>query len=351
MRYILVLTGIVFCCSSQLTAQQEYQPTYEDTLQVFEELFNYEDPLHLAVKCDLKTFKKTRRQEKYQPAEMTCHVNDSFQVTHPVRIKARGIFRRDKCDLPPFWLNIRYSGIEADSLKEIRKIKMVIRCGKSKQYENYILREYMVYKIYNLISPYSFRVRLVKLKLINTAKENIATEDWAFMIEPADYMARRLNAVFVKSDKLSVRTVNREMIDKVALFQYMIGNGDFSVTGRHNLRILTLKDQAAIRGFVPVPYDFDISGLVNAHYAIPGEHMGTKSVRERYFLGPCRSRDMHQEAIQNFATYKDEIIDYIHGFEYLDEKEKLDMIVYIESYFEEASDEKFIDRHLSTTCL
>ncbi|MEN8227526.1 MAG: hypothetical protein ABFS38_05170 [Bacteroidota bacterium] len=349
MKSILFLTSIVFCCFGQLEAQQEYQPTYEDTLQVYEELFNNEDPLHLAVKCDLKVFKRTRRQEKYQPAEMTCHVNDSFQVTHPVRIKARGIFRRDNCTMPPFWLNIRYSGIEADSLNEIKKIKMVIRCRKAQQYENYILREYMVYKIYNLISPYSFRVRLVKLKFIDTSKDNNATEDWAFMIEPADYMAQRLNAVFVKSDKLSMRTVNREMIDKVALFQYMIGNGDFSVTGRHNLKILNLKDQA-VPGFIPVPYDFDYCGLVDAHYAIPGETLGIKSVRERYFLGPCRSREIQQEAIQNFATYKDEIIDYIHEFEYLDEKEKLDMIVYLESYFEEASDENFIERHLATTC-
>ena len=349
MRYLFFLTGIVFCCTVRLAAQQEYQPTFEDTLQVYEELFNYDEPLYLTLKCDLKTFRKTRRDENYQPAELTCHVSDTFQVTHPVRIKARGFFRRDKCTLPPFWLNIRYSGIEADSLKGIRKIKMVIRCSKAKQYENYILREFMVYKIYSLISPYSFRVRLVKLKFVDTAKDNTITEDWAFLIEPSDYMSKRLNCVFVKSDKLSIRTVNREMMDQVALFQYMIGNGDFSVTGRHNLKILTLKDQRVI-GFVPIPYDFDYTGLVNAHYAIPGEALGIKTVRERYFLGPCRSRDIQQEAIQNFAIYRDEIIDYIEGFEYLDEKGKLDMVGYIESYFSAAANERFIERSLAPTC-
>ncbi|MCK4990898.1 MAG: hypothetical protein KAS29_10450, partial [Bacteroidales bacterium] len=240
-----------------------YQPTYEDTLQVYEELFNFDEPLYLTLKFDLKIFRKTRRKEDYQKAELTCVVNETFQVTHPVRIKARGFFRRDECTMPPFWLNIRYSGIEADSLKDVRKIKMVIRCKKSQIYENYILREYMVYKIYNLISPYSFRVRLVKLKFVDTAKDNTETEDWAFMIEPAELMAKRLNGVFVKSDKLSIKTMNRDMMDKVALFQYMIGNGDFSVTGRHNLKIITLKDQRVI-GFVPVPYDFDYTGLVNA---------------------------------------------------------------------------------------
>lgn len=349
MRNFILLTGILICSAGRLTAQIDYQPTYEDTLQVYEGLFEYEEPIHFTMKLDLKTFKKTRRDEKYQPAEMTCQVNDTFRITHPVRIKARGIFRRDNCTFPPFWLNIRYSGIESDNLKGINKMKMVIRCRKSEHHEYYILREYMVYKIYNLITPYSFRVRLVKLKFVDTGKDNEATEDWAFLIEPADHMTKRLNGVFIKSDRLSIRTVNRDMMDMVALFQYMIGNGDFSVTGQHNLKIMTVKDQA-VPGFVPVPYDFDFTGLVNAEYASPRESLGIKTVRERYFLGPCRSRDIQLEAIQNFAAYRDEIIEYINGFEYLDEKEKADMVGYLESYFSESEDEMFIGQRLATTC-
>lgn len=349
MRNLIFLICFTLCSASQLTAQIDYQPTFEDTLEVYEGLFLYEEPLHLTMKCDLKTFKRTRQDEKYQEAEMTCQVNDTFQVTHPVRIKARGFFRRDNCALPPFWLNIRYSGIEADSLQGIRRMKMVIRCRNSATYNNYVLREYLVYKIYNLVTPYSFRVRLVKLKFVDTGKNNRATEDWAFMIEPADYMCKRLNCEFIKSDKLSIRTVNRKMMDRVALFQYMIGNGDFSVTGRHNLKILTLEDQG-ISGFVPVPYDFDFTGLVNAHYAAPREALGINSVRERYFLGPCRHRNTQHETIRNFAIYREEIFEYINGFEYLDEREKMDMIGYLESYFSESEDERFIEREIAPTC-
>lgn len=349
MRQAIFLTSILLLIAGRAAAQYENVPTFEDTVEVYEGLFEYEDPLHLTMKLDLKTFKKTRRQEKYQPAEMTCHVNDTFQVTHPVRIKARGVFRRDNCTLPPFWINIRYSGIEAEALRDVNKMKMVIRCKKAAQYENYILREYLVYKIYNLISPYSFRVRLVKLKFVNTGQDNNATEDWAFLIEPEEALEKRLNAVAIQSDKLSIRTVNREIMDEVSLFQYMIGNGDFSVTGRHNLKIITLKDQQ-VPGFVPIPYDFDYTGLVNAHYAVPGESLGIKTVRERYFLGPCRSKEVQQEAINNFALHRQEMIDYIMQFEYLDEKEKLDMVGYIESYFAESERERFIENRIATTC-
>ena len=104
--------------------------------------------------------------------------------------------------------------------------------------------------------------RLVRLNLLIPAKDNETTEDWAFLIEPMDLMAARLNATDIKSEKLSMRTVNREDMDLVALFQYMIGNGDFSVTGRHNLKILAVKPPGP-QGFVPVPYDFD--------YYRPGE--------------------------------------------------------------------------------
>jgi len=349
MRYLLFLIGILFCFAGRLSAQYEYQPTFEDTLQVYEDLFGLEEPMYFTMKTNLKKFKKTRRDEKYQPAELTCHVNDTFQVTHPVRIKARGIFRRDNCTLPPFWLNIRYAGIEADSIRDINRLKMVIRCKKSQPYEYYILREYLVYKLYSLITPYSFRVRLVHLNIMDTGSENSLSEDWAFIIEPEELLQERLNCVVMKIDKLSIRTVNRDMMDKVALFQYMIGNGDFSVTGRHNLKILTLRDQH-IPGFVPLPYDFDYCGLVNTVYAQPGEALGIESVRERYFLGPCRSREIQREAIQNFALYKDEMIEYVLRFEFLNEDEKMDMIAYVESYFSEAEDEKFIERHLAPTC-
>jgi hypothetical protein len=326
-----------------------HEPSYEDTLEVYEGLFTETEPLHLTLKFNIKSFQRTRRQEKYQPAEMTNHVNDTFQVRHPVRVKARGIYRRDHCTTPPFWLNIRYSGVEAQELDDIRRMKMVIRCRGSSQYENYVLREYLVYRIYNLISPYSYRVRLVRLKFVDTGRNNREWEDWAFLIEPDEMMARRLNARVIKSDQLSTRTVNSGVMDLLSMFQYMIGNGDFSVTGRHNLRILTVASPGP-HGFVPVPYDFDFTGLVNTHYAVPNESLGTQSVRERYFLGPCRTRSVYLKTLDTLESIRDEIMEMIMTFEYLPEDERADMLAYLESFFTSAEQERFVERELSTTC-
>jgi hypothetical protein len=350
MKYFIGFAFLILSVSFSLNAQYDDVPSFEDTLMVYEDLFEIEEPLHLTMKFDMKTFKRTRQKEKYQPCEMTCHVTDSFHVTHQVRIKARGIFRRDNCSTPPFWLNIRYAGIETEQLKDVRKLKMVIRCRGSAQYSSYVLREYLTYKIYNIITPHSFKVRLVRLTMVDTGhKDKKSTEDWAFLIEPEELMAKRVTGKIIKSDELSIRTVNREMMDLVAMYQYLIGNGDFSVTGRHNLKILALANPD-MAGFVPVPYDFDYTGLVNAHYAIPGETLGIKNVRERYYLGPCRPESVIQLAIDKLFSYREEIKDYIKNFEYLEEKDRLDMISYIESFYNSADNEKFINRHIATTC-
>lgn len=322
---------------------------FEDTLEAYEDMFGLEEPLNLTLEFDIKNYRKTRRKEKYHQAEMTCVVNDSFQVTNPVRVKARGIYRRDHCKMPPFWLNIRYSGIENEMFNGIRRMKVVTRCRDAKQFSDYVLREYLVYKIYNLVTPYSLRVRLVKMKFIDKGRENKESKCWAFIIEPADMMAARLHGQVVKSDVLSIRTVNQEVMDRLAMFQYMIGNGDYSVTGRHNLKIMALEDPGP-RGFVPVPYDFDFTGFVNASYALPSDALGIKSVKERYFLGPCRNESCYHKAIQDLQSVRDEINALIWSFDYLDEEVKFDLIGYIESFFNTASRERFIERNIISTC-
>ncbi len=348
----MILSGLLFLTAFVLEAQWEagaWSPGIEDSLEVYEDLFGREEPLNLTLKSDFRAFKKERFDDKYIPASMTCQVSDSFVVTHPVRIKARGIYRREKCGLPPMWLNIRNSGIDINELSETRRIKMVSVCRTSDHHVDYLLREYLLYKIFNLVTPYSFRVRLINLTLVDTGKDNKETHSWAFLIEPTDLMAYRLGAEVIKSDELSMRTVNPQAMDILAMFQYMIANPDYSVTGRHNLKILASRSYGP-NGFIPVPYDFDFTGFVNANYATPNPHVEIHSLRERYFVGPCRDRLSYENAIAALQAVRDEIESTIWAFDYLDEENRFDLIGYIESFFNTAENDRFIDRQISTTC-
>jgi hypothetical protein len=349
MKNTLLLTALLFLATAQLHARYDPEPVTVDTFEVYEDLFGKEEPLYLTLKTDINAFKRARRKDEYQPAEMTCQVNETFQVVSPVRIKPRGIFRLETCSMPPFWLNIRDSGIKTEELKDIKRMKVVVRCSDAGPHKYYVLREYLVYRIYNLISPYSFRTRLVYLKYEDTGKKPKNSEDWAFLIEPEDMMAERLDGRFFENDKLSLKTVNPEMMDLVAMFQYMVGNGDYSVTGRHNLKILAVNPPGPA-GFLPVPYDFDYTGLVNANYAVPGETLGIKSVRERYFLGACRADEQYLNAIRKIEEHKEEIFELILGFEYLDEDERYKLISYLQSYFNESEDKRFIANSIASTC-
>jgi len=350
MRSLFLASFFFSILGVSLYAQQDYVPSFEDTLEVYEEFFFLDEPVNLTMEFNIKEFKKARRKTDYHPAKMTNHVSDSFEVNHEVRVRARGEFRRDNCNMPPYWINVRYAGIEAEEFRDFRKMKMVTRCSNAGPYADYVLKEFLLYRIYNLITDLSFRVRLVRVKYIDTGKnKNQISENWAFLIEPEELLAKRLNAKLIPSDKLSIRTVNPEVMDLMALFQYMVGHGDFSVTGRHNLKIIALKEPGPV-GFLPVPYDFDYAGLVDAHYALPGETLGISSVKERYYLGVCRPEEIHLKTLAKLAEYQDEILDLIMNFEYLEEEVRLEMVAYIATYFVESEQDRFVEAYLDPTC-
>jgi len=305
--------------------------------------------LDITLKFDIKSYQREKMKGEYLPVQLTYHVNDTLDINKKVRVKARGEFRRKYCVLPPFWLNINKAKVGNKFLEGTKKIKIVTQCKDSKQYEQYVFKEYLAYKIYNEISPYSLRVRLVRMKYIDTGRKNKENSSWAFMIEPEEMMAERLGVTSVKSDAVSMRYTDTLMMDVVALYMYMIGNADYSVAGRHNLKLIRRPDP--IRPLpVPVPYDFDYAGIVNAFYAVPGDNLGLTSVTERYYLGPCRDDHHYITAIDQIQRNKGSILELAMSSPYLDDKNRKEMIKYLEEYFSlaEKSDKLLIS--LKSTC-
>ena len=283
------------------------------------------------------------------PVQFLYEFNDSVQLEKSMRIKARGAFRRSHCNLAPFWLNIRKADVENVHLQDVKRIKIVTHCNGSRVYNEYVLKEYLAYKIYNIISPVSFRVRLVRMRYVDTGRNNKVSEGWAFMIEPEEMLAERLDAVAVKNDELSMALMKPGDMDRVALFMYLIGNCDYSVTGRHNLKVLGMPGYGT-EGYTPVPYDFDYTGLVNADYAVPGENLGITSVTERYYLGPCRKDEAYVAAIEHINQYREDILQMVNDFKYIDEKHKKSVIKYLEDYFAVAGQHDMIKYSLQKTC-
>jgi hypothetical protein len=146
-------------------------------------------------------------------------------------------------------------------------------------------------------------------------------------------LGERTKSTPIDAINLNQKHIMPEMMDRLAIFNYMIGNTDWSVPNQHNCKILSTMVFSGSSGGIIVPYDFDYSGLVDADYAIPHESLGIESVRERLYLGICRSEDVFINALKEFSDKKEEFYKVIKDFKLLSEKEKTNMIRYLDSFY------------------
>lgn len=249
-----------------------------------------------------------------------------------VDIKTRGIFRRNpnNCSQPPLWVKFNLKDVRNTPFEGVDKVKLVLQCFDRSHYQELLLNEYLIYKLYSIISPYSYQVRLVRVSLIDKISDK-RVDMLGFFIEPSEMLAVRLNATLDERKNIHPNACNRIAATQMALFQYMIGNTDWSIKALHNITLLE-KEIAAPP--IPVPFDFDFSGFVDAPYALPAEHLPIKSVTERYFNGYCRNAEEFEYAFQLFNDKRSEIIHCIDSFNYLDINTRSKAIRYIDDFYD-----------------
>ena len=319
-----------------------------DTLNQDFGLFTNNDVLHLTLRFDMTQYTRKKPKDEYMNAILTYHLNKTDSINKNIRLKSRGEMRNGYCSFPPIRLNFKNAGFQKADLSQIEKIKLVTHC----QYGNevYLFKEFLIYKLFNVLTDTSFRVRLVNMEYINTHKKSKPVNTYAFFIEPVEMLTKRVNAVEVNSVNLTQKNIIPQMMDRMAIFNYMIGNTDWSVPNLHNCKVLSsLNFNAEALGIV-VPYDFDYSGLVDADYAIPFEGLGISSVRERKYVGICRDEEVYMNAIKEFAAKKDAFYKVINDFELLDQKEKAKMIDYLDSFFEDFEGGKNVVHRIQNDC-
>ena len=312
-------------------------------------LFDTNDLLEATLRFDVTRLSRTRQKNDNQEAIITYYVPGSDTVTRTVSLRARGNFRRSYCDFPPIRLNFRKNELPGDKFHGVDKIKLVTHCKAGNS--DYLLREYLVYRIYNILTDNSFRVRLMKINYINTRRPNRPLVEYAFLIEPVEFLTVRTNSIEVTIPRLTQKMMKPEQIDRVAIFNYMIGNYDWSVPGLHNLVALTLPLSEDPTLGIVVPYDFDYCGLVNSSYAVPPEALPIKSVRERLYRGLCRDKEIFRERLDEFLQRKNEIYKLIDEFPYINERSKRDIKNYLGGFFRNIEGRNILVNSLLRECL
>jgi len=344
-----ISTCIILLESNMLYSQNNNDIINLDSILFNRDFFENEEIIELNLEFDITKFKKEKSDSIYLPATLKFHDIKNNLIEKKVRIRSRGIFRNQHCSFPPIMLNVKNADLTDGVYKGENKYKIVTHCKASKQYENYLFKEYIAYKIWNILSDYSFKLRLTKINYINTSKGNDVFTDLAFIIEPEDVLAERLKTYPLKRDNMRYSQADSINTTIMSIFQYMIGNTDYSIGGRHNVKLLVSKDHTK-PGFIPVPYDFDFSGLVNAYYARPNPDLPIKSVRERLYYGMCRSDELYYDVIDIFIEKEEEILELIYSFDLWDKKTGKLTAKYINEFYDEIKKTKFIDNRIRISC-
>ncbi len=350
-KLILILLPLAgFLITPAFSQNDTIDVVYEvtDTVNKNIRLFDRDDILDLSLRFDITTYRRKRSTEEYLPAVLTYHLSETDSINKDIKLKARGIMRLSYCDYPPVRLNFKKSESPDDEFSNIDKLKLVTHCKLGN--EEYLLAEYLIYKLYNILTEDSYKVRLVRINYINTHKEGKPVKQYGFLIEPTEVLCSRTNSQEITVMAVDQPKIKPDMMNRVAIFNYMIGNTDWYVANHHNVVLLARPQSERPDLGAIIPYDFDYAGLINADYAVPYETIPIKSVRERYYCGICRTEEEFIESIKEFADKKEEFYKTIREFPYLDERDKKGLITYLDGFYRDFDKRNTIVYKLLNDC-
>ncbi|MCU7549123.1 hypothetical protein OCK74_08350 [Chitinophagaceae bacterium LB-8] len=308
------------------TASFASQTASLDRLQFFLD----DRPLEMTVATDFRKMQSERKKGVYQNGSVTMNLPGIDPITEDIRLYARGEFRRQNCRMPGLMVNFKTPN--SPVLSPLKKMKLTCGCGPSSNEERLLLTEYLIYKMYTLFTDMSLKVRLSKVTYRDTREKMKEYTQYGFLMEDVDDMAARNSCKEVEGKTFVTEQTNRKQMTLVAIFQYMVGNTDWSVPNYHNIKLMRSKEDSLSLPYV-VPYDFDFAGMVNAYYATPTQELGIEKVTERLYRGFPRRMDELQETLDIFRNKKEEVFALVSGFELIKKNERDLMLRYLQEFY------------------
>jgi hypothetical protein len=280
--------------------------------------------------------------------------SDGRDIAIPIEITTRGLTRKRVCDFPPLRFKFEKEAAKGTAFRGAGNLKLVTHCLFPSKYEQYIIKEYTAYRIYNSVTEKSYRVQGLDLSYATGADDDKPIERFGFLIEDPDDVAKRNDA-----EKLSINDIQPSRLDpmetsRFMLFQYLIANLDWSALGGpkgaccHNARLIGTSPEADM--LVAIPYDLDSSGLVNAHYAAPPDGLKVRSVTQRLYRGFCAHNDSVEPALEEFRALRPEFTALLEGEPRMDKGNRKRSIKFIERFYDDLETPKDVQRKLIDNC-
>ena len=274
-------------------------------------LFEAAAPLEVTFTSNLRRLRADKDTNAPWRGAVVTYVSDTGRVTLPVKARTRGIWRLKNCAFPPLRLEFAAKPAKGTLFHHLGKPKLVNYCKDTDAYEQYVLQELQLYRVYRLLTPLSYRVRLLRVTYLDSASGKTEAIRYAFLAEDPEQLAKRFDGILIKAEGATAADLDPEQLALASLFQFMIGNTDFSFNRQHNTQLVGTRDGR----YLPTVYDFDYSGAVDAVYATPDPSLRIRRVRDRKFRGYCAISAEYPKLLPRFqekksaiyALYADEI--------------------------------------------
>ncbi len=318
-------------------------------------LFAEHGVVDVTITAPFRNIMRERSLEEDTDGTLTYTDPEAGEVTLNVGVRTRGRYRHqsDVCSFAPLRLNFRKT---KDTLfAKSDKLKLVTHCkNRTKRYTQSVLREYLAYRILNLLTDRSFRVRLLNVRYVESTTGETAQENYAFLIEHRDQLGKRIGLAFNPVEATTIDALDAAHTNLVSVFQFLIGNTDFSP-------IKAPPDESCCHNYVlfgdepgsmlSIPYDFDITGIVSAPHATPNPRFRLRNVRQRLYRGRCANNAHLSASVERFAEQKEAIhalVDDLPGLTTASVRLTRD---YIDDFYAIIETPKRLDRHLVRKCL
>jgi hypothetical protein len=357
---VLPIWVLVGASGSPLQAQELEPPSQEEIHEArTAPLFASHEVLSLTLEADFHTLKREDRSvdsEEERPAVLRWANPDGSADSLEIQVRTRGNYRlqRRNCEFPPLRINVKKKSTKGTLFDGQDKLKLVVTCKLGQDYwEQYVLMEYGTYRTLNALTDLSFRVRLAQVTYVDTSEEDEPFTRYAFLIEDDEMMALRNGGKRIEwsAGQLDPRLLEHHHAILVDVFQYMIGNTDWSGVEMHNMELFQTFDDIPST----IPFDFDFSGLVNTRYATPDPSLPIRRVRQRLFRGFCpgdmgRDPEEYEAVYELFREKKEEIYDAWRAIEGLERDRLEETLEYFDDFYETLDDAGRIDSRMLRAC-
>lgn len=310
-------------------------------------LFLNQEPVPIKLKMSIKDVKKNTNDSTYLESMLYFKNNSEAYDSLKIELRARGNNRRENCYYAPLKLKLSKSDSKETPFVGNKKLKLVLPCLIESNNDDFVIKEYMAYKLYEIVTPIHYKTRLLNIEFIEDKGKRTKSNDLkGFLIEDIDNVAKRLNGNEMKRRVMPLQQDDLASI-RNSIFQYMIANTDFSTTYNHNGKLLFVDKK-----IVPLPYDFDMSGLVDASYAVVSNvqnmNLDIEDVTERAYKGYKRDEHLFEQVRQEFINNKPKMFETIDGLEkyFQDNNQFIRAKRFIEGFFDIIQDDKSFKRRI-----